>query len=70
MLECYHPTVKFRDPIFGSLNANEVSKMWEMLIIRSSGNLKIKLSDVKSNEYNGTALWVAYNFSKKTKASC
>jgi hypothetical protein len=31
-------TVKFRDPIFGSLNANEVSKMWEMLIIRSSGN--------------------------------
>jgi hypothetical protein len=47
MLECYHPTVKFRDPIFGSLNANEVSKMWEMLIIRSSGNLKIKLSDVK-----------------------
>jgi hypothetical protein len=42
------PTVKFRDPIFGSLNANEVSKMWEMLIIRSSGNLKIKLSDVKS----------------------
>jgi hypothetical protein len=62
-------TVKFRDPIFGSLNANEVSKMWEMLIIRSSGNLKIKLSDVKSNEYNGTALWIVYNFSK-TKASC
>jgi hypothetical protein len=26
-------TVKFRD-IFGSLNANEVSKMWEMLIIQ------------------------------------
>jgi hypothetical protein len=49
------PPTKFRDPIFGSLNANEVSKMWEMLIIRSS-NLKIKLSDVKSNEYNGTAL--------------
>jgi hypothetical protein len=68
MLECYHPTVKFRDPIFGSLNANEVSKMWEMLIIRSSGNLKIKLSDVKSNEYNGTALWVAsYNFSKNKR---
>jgi hypothetical protein len=61
-------TVKFRDPIFGSLNANEVSKMWEMLIIRSSGNLKNKAFRCKINEYNGTALWIAsYNFSKNKK---
>jgi hypothetical protein len=38
--------------------------MWEILIIKVVA-IKIKLSDVKSNEYNGTALWVAsYNFSK------
>jgi hypothetical protein len=42
--------------------------MWEMLIIRSSGNLKNKAFRCKINEYNGTALWVAsYNFSKNKR---
>ena len=65
------PLVKFTDPIFDYLHTNKLSKMWEILILRSIPDLKIKLSDVKPNEYNDTALGVAsYNFSKKKKARC
>lgn len=68
MCACYHPNIQFRDPIFGSLKENEVCKMWEMLIARSNGNLKIKLSDVKADEFHGTAIWVVtYNFSKNNR---
>jgi hypothetical protein len=69
MRKCYHPNIEFRDPIFGSLKGNDVCQMWEMLIARSNANIKIKLSNVKSNDYHGVALWVAtYNFSKNKRA--
>jgi ketosteroid isomerase-like protein len=54
MCEYYHPDIEFRDPIFGSLKGNDACQMWEMLIARSNENIKIKLSEVKSNEYHGT----------------
>jgi hypothetical protein len=54
--KCLNATTLLKLEILGSLNANEVSKMWEMLIIRSSGNLKNKAFRCKINEYNGTAL--------------
>lgn len=66
--ECYHTNVKFRDPAFGLLNGNEVCQMWEMLIERSKGNLKIEFSEVKANEHLGSARWIAtYNFSKTNR---
>jgi hypothetical protein len=62
------PLIKFIDPIFDYLHTNKLSKMWEILILRSIPDLKIKLSDVKPNEYNDTALGVAsYNFSKNKR---
>lgn len=68
MSECYHPNVRFRDPAFGLLKEKEVSKMWEMLLKKSKGNIKIEFSDVKADAFTGSALWVAtYNFSKTNR---
>jgi hypothetical protein len=68
MCEYYHPDIEFRDPIFGSLKGNDACQMWEMLIARSNENIKIKLSEVKSNDYHGTARWEAtYYFSKNKR---
>jgi ketosteroid isomerase-like protein len=68
MCECYHPNVKFRDPAFGLLKGNEVCQMWEMLIKRSKGSLKIEYSDVEANEYMGSARWIAsYRYSKTNR---
>jgi ketosteroid isomerase-like protein len=68
MCECYHPNVKFRDPAFGLLNGKEVCQMWEMLIKRSKGSLKIEFSEVEANEYMGSARWIAsYRFSKTNR---
>lgn len=68
MCECYHPNIQFRDPAFGLLKGKEVCQMWKMLIERSKGNLKIDFSEIKADEYTGSAYWVAtYNFSKTNR---
>jgi hypothetical protein len=68
MAECYHPKVHFIDPAFGLLKEEQVSKMWEMLLLKSKGNLKIEFSNVKADEFSGSANWVAtYNFSKTNR---
>ena len=68
MCECYHPNVEFSDPAFGILKGKEVCQMWEMLIERSKGNIKIDFSQVKANEHLGSAFWIAkYNFSKTNR---
>ena len=66
--ECYHPDIEFRDPAFGLLKEKDVCQMWKMLIEKSKGNLKIEFSDVKADEYIGSAKWIAtYNFSKTNR---
>ena len=68
MSECYHPKVHFIDPAFGLLKEEQVSKMWEMLILKSKGNIKIEFSDIKADDSSGSAKWVAtYNFSKTNR---
>nr|WP_315222615.1 nuclear transport factor 2 family protein [uncultured Flavobacterium sp.] len=68
MSECYHPKVHFIDSAFGLLKEEQVSDMWKMLILRSKGNLKIEFSNVKADEFSGTANWVAtYNFTKTNR---
>lgn len=66
--ECYHPNIQFQDPAFGQLKGNDVCKMWQMLIEKSKGNIKIDFSEIKADEYNGSAHWTAvYNFSKTNR---
>lgn len=68
MSECYHPKVHFIDPAFGLLKGDQVSKMWEMLLLKSKGNLKIEFSNVKADDSTGSASWTAiYIFSKTNR---
>ena len=68
MSECYHPKVHFIDPAFGLLKGEQVFKMWEMLILKSKGDIKIEFSNIKADEISGSARWVAtYNFSKTNR---
>jgi hypothetical protein len=68
MCECYHSKIEFRDPAFGLLKGNDVSQMWKMLIEKSKGNIKIEFSDIRADEYIGSAQWIAtYNFSKTNR---
>lgn len=68
MSGCYHPKVHFIDPAFGLLKEEQVSKMWEMLLSKSKGNLKIEFSNVKADDSTGSANWIAtYNFSKTNR---
>ena len=68
MCECYHSKIEFRDPIFGLLKGNEVCQMWKMLIEKRKGNINIAFSDIKADEYIGSAQWIAtYNFSKTNR---
>jgi ketosteroid isomerase-like protein len=68
MCQCYHTEVQFWDPVFGSLKGNDVCQMWKMLIEKSKGNLKIEYSEIKADDYLGTAQWIAsYTFSKTNR---
>lgn len=68
MTACYHPDIVFHDKIFGTLKGQRVSKMWEMLLSRSSGNLKITFSAIEANAERGSAQWIAeYKYGKKKR---
>lgn len=68
MASCYNKDIQFEDPAFGKLQGQDVLDMWEMLIEKSKGNIKIEFSDVRADELSGSARWVAvYNFSKTNR---
>ena len=63
MSACYHQNIVFEDPAFGVLKGTEAAAMWEMLLSRSK-DLSITFSDIKADDFKGTARWVAsYTFS-------
>jgi len=68
MVSCYHPDVIFNDPAFGTLKGKDATDMWHMLIERSKSSLNIAFSDVKANDFSGSAKWTAtYLFSKTNR---
>jgi ketosteroid isomerase-like protein len=68
MCDCYHKEIEFEDPAFGKLQGKDVCKMWNMLIEKSKGDIKIEYSAIHADEYSGTAKWIAtYNFSKTNR---
>ena len=65
MTACYHNEVEFSDPAFGMLKGDQAKAMWQMLIERSEGKLKVVFNDVNTNGQTGSAHWEAfYEFSK------
>lgn len=64
MAACYHDDVEFTDPVFGTLKGIQAKAMWQMLLERSKGNLKISFQNVQANDSTGSARWEAiYPFS-------
>lgn len=65
MASLYSDSIVFEDPVFGKLKGEEVKKMWQMLIERSKGNMKISHKVLETTENTAKVHWTAvYPFSK------
>lgn len=63
MIACYHPEVRFSDPVFTDLRGARAGAMWEMLC-DGGKDLKIEFREVWADERTGRAHWEAwYTFS-------
>ena len=63
MAACYHPEVRFSDPVFGELVGPRAGAMWRMLAGRAK-TLEIEFRDVAADDRTGSAHWEArYLFS-------
>lgn len=64
MEACYHPEVRFSDPVFTDLRGPDVMRMWRMLLSRSD-DLEIVLGERSGDAGEGAAHWTArYTFSR------
>lgn len=59
MAACYHPDVRFSDPVFPDLQGPKAGSMWQMLCI-SGKDLKIEFSGVEADDNAGKAHWEAW----------
>jgi ketosteroid isomerase-like protein len=63
MAACYHPEVRFSDPVFTDLEGERAGAMWKMLTERGK-DLRVEYRDVRATERAGAAHWEAwYTFS-------
>lgn len=63
MVRCYHPDIRFSDPVFPILSGPEVSGMWRMLCSQAK-NFELTFASVQADERKGKAHWEArYDFS-------
>jgi ketosteroid isomerase-like protein len=68
MIACYHPQVRFSDPVFVDLDAREAAGMWRMLCERAQ-DFALEFSDVRAEGESGSAHWEArYLFSATSRA--
>lgn len=56
MAACYHPEVRFSDPVFPDLQGPRAGAMWRMLCGAAS-DLEITFSDVQADDESGSAHW-------------
>ncbi|MDQ3365577.1 MAG: nuclear transport factor 2 family protein [Myxococcota bacterium] len=63
MVRCYHPAIRFSDPVFHTLEGPRVGAMWRMLCERAT-SLEVTFRDVRADDRTGSAHWEArYLFS-------
>ena len=63
MVRCYHPDIRFSDPVFPALSGSEVGDMWRMLCSQAK-NFELTFTHVQANDQTGRASWGAlYDFS-------
>jgi ketosteroid isomerase-like protein len=58
MNACYHPSIRFSDPVFQDLEGGEVKAMWHMLCERGT-DLVVTYSDVTATDDRAEAHWEA-----------
>ena len=64
MATAYTADATFTDPVFVGLSGPEIGAMWQMLCARGA-DLRVKVSDIDADAFEGTAHWEAwYTFSK------
>jgi ketosteroid isomerase-like protein len=66
MVSCYHPQVKFSDPVFPNLQGREAGAMWSMLVssLRQASDWRLVYTDVVADAERGSCRWDAhYTFS-------
>ena len=65
MAGCYHPDVRFSDPVYTHLQGWRAGAMWRFLCSRAANSgLAIVYDDVAADDRTGRAHWVAtYRFS-------
>ncbi len=67
MIDCYHPSIHFSDPVFTDLRGNEAKAMWHMLCERGT-DLDVTFRDVQADDNEGRAHWEArYTFSRGSR---
>ena len=67
MQACYHPEVRFSDPVFTDLFGTHAKAMWHMLVDAST-DLTISFSGIQSDSNHGLCQWEAiYTFSRTGK---
>lgn len=65
MTSLYAEQIEFEDPAFGKLKDKQAKMMWNMLLERSQGNLKIDYTIIETTEKTALVNWEArYPFSK------
>ena len=63
MSSCYHPEIRFSDPVFPLLVGAEASAMWRMLCSQAK-NFELNFSGIEADDRLGKAHWEAfYDFS-------
>jgi len=63
MAACYHPDIRFSDPVFPDLRGARAAAMWRMLCERGT-DLQIEFRDVTADGRRGAAHWEArYTYS-------
>jgi ketosteroid isomerase-like protein len=58
MVACYHPDVRFSDPVFHELVGPRACAMWRMLCGRAK-DLEIEFRDIQADDRTGSAHWEA-----------
>lgn len=62
MARCYHPEIRFSDPVFQDLQGTRAAAMWRMLCVRGK-DLEITFGDIEAGARHGRAHWdAAYTF--------
>lgn len=59
MCACYHPQVRFSDPVFTGLQGARAGAMWQMLCHRGK-DLQLSFGEVEADDEGGKAHWEAW----------